>query len=250
MSFAGASKHVKVLEDAGLIERRKLGPNAHHAGSKPSRSRKPSTGCASGRSSGPSASTVSRRSSNAHKKEKTMAEAMTAAHRFSRSLPTRSGSSELLDAPAEKVWRYLTEAELRQQWFMGGTDATGVGEFELLVDHDKLSDENVPYPESLRMLQRRGLDREGAPLRAAAAARDDLSGRQERHRHLRAVPRRRTGRASSSRTAASPAEPARRTSAAAGTRILRCFRNGSAEGWSRTSGRCIRNRRRRSPRRC
>ena len=25
MSFAGASKHVKVLEDAGLIERRKLG---------------------------------------------------------------------------------------------------------------------------------------------------------------------------------------------------------------------------------
>jgi uncharacterized protein YndB with AHSA1/START domain len=54
----------------------------------------------------------------------------------------------LLDAPAEKVWRYLTEAELRQQWFMGGTDATGVGEFELLVDHDKLSTDTVPYPES------------------------------------------------------------------------------------------------------
>jgi hypothetical protein len=31
---------------------------------------------------------------------------------------------------------------------MGGTDATGVGEFELLVDHDRLSDEAVPYPES------------------------------------------------------------------------------------------------------
>jgi uncharacterized protein YndB with AHSA1/START domain len=54
----------------------------------------------------------------------------------------------LLDAPVEKVWRYLTEAELRSQWFMGGTDATGAGEFELLVDHDRLSDEEVPYPES------------------------------------------------------------------------------------------------------
>jgi uncharacterized protein YndB with AHSA1/START domain len=55
----------------------------------------------------------------------------------------------LLDAPVETVWRYLTEAELRRQWFMGGTDATGVGEFDLLVDHDNLSDEpNVPYPES------------------------------------------------------------------------------------------------------
>jgi uncharacterized protein YndB with AHSA1/START domain len=55
----------------------------------------------------------------------------------------------LLDAPVETVWRYLTEAELRQRWFMGGTDATGIGEFDLVVDHDKLSDdENVPYPES------------------------------------------------------------------------------------------------------
>src|SRR5262247_922460 len=53
-----------------------------------------------------------------------------------------------LDAPVETVWRYLTEAELRQQWFMGGTDATGVGEVELLVDHDKLSSDDVPYPES------------------------------------------------------------------------------------------------------
>ena len=55
----------------------------------------------------------------------------------------------LLAAPVETVWRYLTEAELRQQWFMGGTDATLDGEFDLVVDHDKLSDEaNVPYPES------------------------------------------------------------------------------------------------------
>jgi len=54
----------------------------------------------------------------------------------------------LLDAPVETVWRYLTEAQLREQWFMGGTDATGVGEFDLLVDHDKLSTDDVPYPES------------------------------------------------------------------------------------------------------
>jgi uncharacterized protein YndB with AHSA1/START domain len=31
---------------------------------------------------------------------------------------------------------------------MGGTDATEGGEFELLVDHDQLSDDVVPYPES------------------------------------------------------------------------------------------------------
>ena len=54
----------------------------------------------------------------------------------------------LLDAPPETVWRYLTEAELRRQWFMGGTDAKPDSEFELLVDHDNLSDEEVPYPES------------------------------------------------------------------------------------------------------
>ncbi|HEY7958951.1 MAG TPA: hypothetical protein VID20_02720, partial [Sphingomicrobium sp.] len=52
----------------------------------------------------------------------------------------------LLDASPETVWRYLTVAELREQWFMGGTDATGVGEFDLIVDHDKLSSDDVPYP--------------------------------------------------------------------------------------------------------
>lgn len=52
-----------------------------------------------------------------------------------------------LDAPVETVWRYLTEAELRRQWFMGGSDARPDGEFELLNDHDNLSDDDVPYPE-------------------------------------------------------------------------------------------------------
>src|SRR5438552_6680239 len=54
----------------------------------------------------------------------------------------------MLDAPTDKVWRYLTEAELRRQWFMGGTDARPDSEFELLVDHDNLSEDEVPYPES------------------------------------------------------------------------------------------------------
>ena len=54
----------------------------------------------------------------------------------------------LLEAPVETVWRYLTEAELRRQWFMGGTDAAPGGEFDLVVDHDNLSkDKNVPYPD-------------------------------------------------------------------------------------------------------
>lgn len=54
----------------------------------------------------------------------------------------------LLDAPPETVWRYLTEAELRQQWFMGGGDARPDQTFELVVDHDKLStDREVPYPD-------------------------------------------------------------------------------------------------------
>jgi len=65
-----------------------------------------------------------------------------------RTAPDAIRLERIFDAPVEKVWRYLTEAELRQQWFMGGTDATGVGEFELLVDHDKLSTDKVPYPES------------------------------------------------------------------------------------------------------
>ena len=55
----------------------------------------------------------------------------------------------LLDGSPETVWRYLTQANLRSQWFMGGTDAIPGGEFDLLVDHDNLSDDaDVPYPES------------------------------------------------------------------------------------------------------
>lgn len=54
----------------------------------------------------------------------------------------------ILDAPVETVWRYLTEAELRSRWFMGGTDARPDSEFDLKVDHDNLSEDDVPYPDS------------------------------------------------------------------------------------------------------
>jgi uncharacterized protein YndB with AHSA1/START domain len=65
-----------------------------------------------------------------------------------RTAPDAIRLERLLDAPVETVWRYLTEAELRRQWFMGGTDARQGHEFELLNDHDNLSSDDVPYPES------------------------------------------------------------------------------------------------------
>lgn len=54
----------------------------------------------------------------------------------------------ILEASPETVWRYLTEADLRRSWFMGGEDARPDSEFELLNDHDNLSEDDVPYPES------------------------------------------------------------------------------------------------------
>ena len=51
-----------------------------------------------------------------------------------------------MEAAPETVWRYLAQADLRAQWFAGGTDATGEGPLELLFDHDNLSSENVPCP--------------------------------------------------------------------------------------------------------
>lgn len=77
-----------------------------------------------------------------------MAEAMAAAAPVTRIAPDAIRLERVLDASIETVWRYLTEAELRSKWFMGGTDAGPDGTFDLLVDHDKLSDEVVPYPES------------------------------------------------------------------------------------------------------
>jgi uncharacterized protein YndB with AHSA1/START domain len=50
-----------------------------------------------------------------------MAELMTKP--IERIAPDAIRLERMLDAPPQTVWRYLTEAELRGQWFMGGTDA-------------------------------------------------------------------------------------------------------------------------------
>ena len=77
-----------------------------------------------------------------------MAEGMTQVRApIERVAPDAIRLERTLDASPEKVWRYLTEAGLREQWFMGGTDARANGEFDLVVDHDKLSTDKVPYPE-------------------------------------------------------------------------------------------------------
>lgn len=64
-----------------------------------------------------------------------------------RTAPDTIRLERTLDAPVETVWRYLTEGELRSQWFAGGSDARGEGELELVFDHDNLSADDVPYPE-------------------------------------------------------------------------------------------------------
>lgn len=57
----------------------------------------------------------------------------------------------VLDAPLEKVWRYLVDPALRARWFMGGpTDSKVGGSIGMTMDHDKLSDGDVAMPEQYR----------------------------------------------------------------------------------------------------
>lgn len=54
----------------------------------------------------------------------------------------------LLEAPVDKVWRWLVEPELRARWFMGGpTEPRVGGRLGLTFDHASLSDGDVPTPE-------------------------------------------------------------------------------------------------------
>jgi len=63
-----------------------------------------------------------------------------------RTAPDTIRLERMLDAPVETVWRYLTEGELRAQWFAGGNDAVEGGDLDLVFDHDNLSADDAPYP--------------------------------------------------------------------------------------------------------
>lgn len=57
----------------------------------------------------------------------------------------------LLDAPLDRVWQFLVDPGLRARWFMAGpTDARVGGRIGLTMDHDRLSDRDVPTPERYR----------------------------------------------------------------------------------------------------
>lgn len=57
----------------------------------------------------------------------------------------------LLDAPISTVWCWIVDPELRARWFMGGqTDLRPNGSLGLTMDHDRLSDGQVPTPARYR----------------------------------------------------------------------------------------------------
>jgi uncharacterized protein YndB with AHSA1/START domain len=54
----------------------------------------------------------------------------------------------LLPGPVERVWRYLTESDLRRQWLAAGEMGSQVGaRFELIWRNDELSDQPGTRPE-------------------------------------------------------------------------------------------------------
>lgn len=54
----------------------------------------------------------------------------------------------LLPGPVEKVWKYLTDSELRGRWFASGiTELKPKGKIEFHFKHDRLSQEHDPIPD-------------------------------------------------------------------------------------------------------
>lgn len=55
--------------------------------------------------------------------------------------PTTLEIQRLLPGPIERVWRYLTDSDLRKQWLAAGVmDLTGGAPFELVWRNDELTD--------------------------------------------------------------------------------------------------------------
>ena len=65
-----------------------------------------------------------------------------------RTSPDTVRIERLLPGPAERVWRYLTDSELRRQWLAAGEMAPRTGsEFELVWRNDELTDPPGARPE-------------------------------------------------------------------------------------------------------
>ena len=59
--------------------------------------------------------------------------------------PMRLEIVRVLDGPIDRVWAYLTEGDLREQWFCGGTTATEPGgRIVFAFDHRRLSKVGPP----------------------------------------------------------------------------------------------------------
>lgn len=62
--------------------------------------------------------------------------------------PARLRFERVLAAPVDTVWQYLVDPELRARWFMGGAiDPRAGGDIEMIFDHGRLSDTEVPMPD-------------------------------------------------------------------------------------------------------
>ena len=62
--------------------------------------------------------------------------------------PNELRFDRLLDAPVERVWKYIVDPELRALWFMAApSDLRPGGTFGLSMQHDRLSDGAVPTPD-------------------------------------------------------------------------------------------------------
>ena len=111
------------------------------------------------------------------------------------------------------------------------------GEFELLVDHDKLSSDDVPYPESYECFKGRICKRTVIRFEPPRLLETTFPGRQEWHRHLRAVPE--GGRTRLVLTHSGITSPSGFQDFGGGWNShMRCSRSGLPAAASAISGRC------------